>query len=77
MKKSTRLAVVAAVSFLVAGAGYTVPSYAIDGGSAPAECALDSTKAAHPDWYRDGGYCDVKELGQQPNFTGQECKWEP
>jgi hypothetical protein len=75
MSKSTRLAVVAAISFLVAGAGYTVPSYAIDGGSPPAECALDSTKAAHPDWYRDGGYCTVNELGHQPGFVEPECKW--
>lgn len=25
--------------------------------SIPLQCSFASTKAAHPDWYRDGGYC--------------------
>ena len=68
---------VASPSVLFAGAFFSVPSYAIDGGVTPPECALASTKAHHPDWYRPGGYC-TPNLGLQPGFAEvHHCMWKP
>jgi hypothetical protein len=46
-------------SLLVAASLYSVPSFAVDGGVAPPECADQATKDKHPDWYRPGGYCSL------------------
>jgi hypothetical protein len=74
VKRMKFIAVAAMSAFvLISSASYAVPACAIDGGVAPPECALDATKDAHPDWYRDGGYCAMYD-GHQPNFTDLPCK---
>lgn len=45
------LVVVAALSIAAA------PAVAFGWATTPPICAKDSTKVAHPTWYRDGGYC--------------------
>lgn len=60
-------------TLLLAGVALAVlamPSLAlaVEGGVQPLECAAASTKAAHPDWYRDGLYCGVPHPnGYQPH----------
>ncbi len=63
MKKRLALA----LSLLVAASAYSIPTFAIDGGVAPPECALQATKDQHPDWYRDGGYCSLNN-GTHPGY---------
>ena len=48
-----------ALSIVVAASAYSVPTFAIDGGVMPPECADQATKDKHPDWYRPGGYCSM------------------
>lgn len=47
-----------ALSLVMAVSSFSVPTFAApSGGVVPPECALQTTKDKHPDWYRDGGYC--------------------
>jgi hypothetical protein len=72
-----RLKLIAAATLsslvLVSTASFAVPACAIDGGVAPPECALEATKADHPDWYRSGGYCELY-VGHQPGFNEPPCR---
>lgn len=67
MAHSLKLLVATAVAILVTSTSYGTVC-AADGGVAPPQCALEETKAQHPDWYRDGGYCELYN-GHQPNFV--------
>lgn len=36
----------------------SVSSHTASTSPTPHDCALPDTKTKHPDWYRDGGYCN-------------------
>lgn len=65
---------VAALALGLMSSFYTVPVFAIDGGVVPPECNLAATKEAHPDWYRDGGYCTPNN-GTHPGY-GSPCPYQ-
>ena len=61
MKSLPSLAVAAAIALAsLSGAAYasvaTEPNSTFN--TVPAQCAKPATKAAHPAWYRIGGYCN-------------------
>lgn len=60
--------VLVGLTLVIAASFYSVPSFAVDGGVAPPECANPDNKTQHPDWYRDGGYCALNR-GEQPGFA--------
>ena len=41
--------------------------------SVPPQCALDETKQKHPDWYRDGGYCDTGSTLPDIGVVNEDC----
>ena len=66
MKKLSTMVIVAALgSTALLGFGIAPAAATVAGGIIPSTCASAATKAAHPDWYRDGGYCTISELGYQ------------
>jgi hypothetical protein len=64
MKKLSTLVIVAALGSTALLGFSIVPAAATQGGGIiPSVCADPATKTAHPDWYRDGGYCMIPETG--------------
>lgn len=70
--KSILLAAACAASLLLAGTTVTVA--ADNSASIPAQCASEETKAAHPAWYRDGGYC-ANHFIQTDHYIEPKCPW--
>lgn len=70
MKFLSTLAVAAAIVLSsLAGSAYasipTEPNSTFN--SVPAQCAVQATKAAHPAWFRIGGYCNPFDADSHSN----------